>query len=476
MNPISCSPTTPPLRKTCLLAFLHLTALTGALAQTYPYALPATVSATININTSVKKAANPYLLGVNYGAWSNEEQLDIGRLVDMPSMRGEGVGAWANFYDWRIDGARKYDNYDNEGLTGPLTTWANNNTTLGMANLVKLQKELGFDILWTFGFNYEVCHSNWQTRLHIRDLKAKGLAVKNIELGNEWFWADQRSNRLATFQDCYNVAKSAAAAIKDEDPAIRVSIPVSYRTSTHHPEYNRTLTQTKDYFDAISVHRYFDVEKDSNTVTQDGYKKALTTAKQLVASIDFASSFAPGKPVWLSEFGVQIGKRQGITAIAMADLYLEIFGSQDIYQRALWFGAATQLDPLYIDEGNGLIKTVMGATYEIVRSVFENSTVYGSWMSTHELEPDANAVAAKATLKGGKMRILAINKTPKTVKFTIRVDGADNAKRMLHRAMAFSSMSERRDFELSADPTTARANVFATADLPPFSVNTFQEY
>lgn len=451
-----------------MLAGLCTCLVAGAFAQSYPYALPKTVTATINVNTRSKKWCGPQMFGMN------QKSLDtaFNDAIQPVGLRGIARGVWANFYDYRIDACRRYDTYDNKDHTAPLATWTSNGTKIGIDEINAIRKKHNSDMLLTFGLNYDQCHNNWHINKFIDKLKQKGFPVTAIELGNEWFFTAQRSNRLNTFSKIQSLAKSAAYSIHKKVPGAKISIPLSWRSG--HESYNQTLVKD-NYFDAVTVHAYFDESKASSRVTSTNYKDALRAGKILTDRIAVIRQYST-KPIWLSEFAAQVGKnRQAAGALAAADLYLTILNDLNTFQRACWYGSASALDPIYTISGSTYEKTVMGASYQIIKDAFNGSSVYGSWMTTHQLESGVPAVNAKACYKSGKMNLVAVNKTNKYVKFTVKINGKNSTKTYSHRSMKFNSLNGTRTFSVTQDPTKWHKPAKTSVMLPPYSVNTLRE-
>jgi hypothetical protein len=455
----------------CMLIFNRIQ------GQQYPFTLPATVTASLNVSTVTKVKANNLLLGTNHAGFKGLDEMELVRYLNPVTIRFPS-GVWSNWYDWELDSPRYYDNYPiNPDYKAAIDTWTNNDTKWGFPELTTLHNEMGFDMLWTYNLNFD---SNTKSVNRLKDSELKGYNVTAIELANEQFWLDQRSNRIATPTLYYSEATSLSAALKAEKPTVKLSVPLSWRTSTHHPAYNAALTQTTNYFDAISLHKYLDWDKNEPVVSQAAYQGILTARVELKNSENVVLGYAPGKPIWLSEWGVSCGS-QAAAFLGQADTYLYLFENQNVYERANWYGAAANLNPMYIlaDKNNIVIndiqKTGYGATYEILRSVLENSDLLNGTMTTTALVPGSDAVVARAVEKNGKKQLLVVNKTPQNVTFTLKYDGVASSKTMVHKALSFASLSSNPTFAYNEDPLTYIGEGTNSFVLPPYSINAMTE-
>jgi hypothetical protein len=208
-------------------------------------------------------------------------------------------GVWANYYDWEVDGRRIYDDYDTiyRGAVENVPQ-----LRYGYDGFKLLHDFLDFDVLHTWNINYD-SPSKGVARLLSR--RADGFPVERIELGNETFWRNQRSNAVATPALYVNVAQAHAAALKATDSSIQLSVPVTWRTGgTVHGPWNAALAADQSYYDAVSLHRYIrpgepTVAGFSSQASQSGCPNGASTratmqSVRLVCRIPiWGSSIAP---------------------------------------------------------------------------------------------------------------------------------------------------------------------------------------
>ncbi|MDW5288126.1 hypothetical protein [Formosa sp. PL04] len=451
-------------------------------ATGYPYDSSKMITATLSINSSSKMLANNLLLGTNFGNFTTADDQEIIRFLDPVTVRFPS-GVWSNWYNWEDD-ISEYDPNDpydiGEFHRRVMDTWALAGTKTGFPGMTELHNELNFNTLFTYNINYDTAK---KSIARLRDSDAKGFDVKYIELGNELFWEDQRSSRVATPIQYYFTVKPIADSLKAEKPSLKLSVPFGWRESQ--AGYNAQVSLTKDYFDAISLHKYIDPEKNSESEVKssDAYKEVLSSRIGLKESSDFVLRFAPGKPIWLTEWGVSCGLNAA-SFLGQADAYLYLFDNQDIYERAEWYGLTTALNPMYsfsdeILDNLGrperslrnMRKTGHGAVYEILRDVFEDSEILETTVSTRILAEGVNAVEAKAVTKDGKTEIFVLNKTVRSVPFRVELDGNFYEGSQKHEAMSFNSLQDNKYLSTDENPLTLVSEGTETIVLPPFSVS-----
>ena len=164
--------------------------------QEYPFTLPNTITASLNVNTSDKEAFNNKLIGYNIQGFKTQVQQDFIKLVDPVTIRFPH-GVWANFYEWETDGYQQ-DSYDNRDHQDALDIFVRNikGDIGGIAELNNDKKASnngkGYDMMWTYTINFDDGASSVARAK--KDI-GLGFEVKAIELGNEHFWRGQRSLR-----------------------------------------------------------------------------------------------------------------------------------------------------------------------------------------------------------------------------------------------------------------------------------------
>ena len=449
----------------------------------YPYESEKMTTATLSINSSSTITANNLLLGANFGGFSSAEEKKIVRFLKPVTVRFPS-GVWSNWYNWEND-MSEYDPNDTYDIgdfhRNVMDTWRRNNTKAGFPGLKTLHDDLQFNTIFTYNINYD---TPAKSVARLQDSEAKGFDVNYIELGNELFWLDQRSGRVATPIQYFFTVSPIAAALRAAKPGVKLSVPMGWRTSQ--ASYNTQIAIFGDsYFDAISLHKYIDPERrDGNVVkSPETYKTVLTPRIELQKSTKFVSDFAPGKPIWLTEWGVSCGYNAA-SYLGQADAYMYLFENQDVYERAEWYGLTTVLNAMYsftdeeVDNGgrpirslSNMRKTGFGLVYEILREVFEDSEIHETSISTRILADGVNAVEAKAVTKNGETVIFAVNKTVRSVPFRVNLDGTIFKGSQKHETLSFKSLQDNKVLGLDESALTPVSEGTQIVVLPPFSVN-----
>lgn len=75
--------------------------------QSYPFTLPSTVEATVNIDSSKQQTFNNKLLGTNIFGFTTTTEQSLINLNNPITVRFPH-GLWANWYDWETDGTRVF--------------------------------------------------------------------------------------------------------------------------------------------------------------------------------------------------------------------------------------------------------------------------------------------------------------------------------------------------------------------------------
>ena len=479
-------------------------------AQEYPFTLPSNLEATIHITSTSKEVYNNLLLGTNIHGFSTTTEKNLINKLEPITIRFPH-GLWSNWYDWRRDVTRLFGeetfvykqgtNRTNKTQTvdflANIKIFDKGNIKIGIDGLTALNTTKksatgkGFDMMWTFNMSADGTDFNNgspETIARYNDLISRGLEVKAVELGNENFYPGQRSSIIPNAEDYIARAKSMSAALKAKDPNIKVSVPLLRKDSWANPNWNTDLTKDLSYFDAVTVHTYVGSDPDTAADSDEAYGTALTARKHLGNSIyDYAHKVAPNKPIWLTEWGVKSGGPNAVSALGMADCYIYMSQNQDVFERANWFSVNGQLNSHYVWETyvspSGVVrprmkypleKTVFGSSYQIIRSVLENSTLLKSDVEVPNLVDGVKAVNASVVIKEGKVIVFVVNLTDKEVPFSVNIDGVVYNDATVHKAMSFSAMDEERVMGIDVDPLTLIHEGNQSIMLPKYSINTIE--
>ena len=464
----------------CVLTFFSF--VFKVVAQEYPFELPRDMTATLDITSSVHEPFNNLLLGTNIHDLAHSQGQELVRDFKPITIRFPH-GLFSNWYDWEQDKARVYGTdqftYIKDDGTprtveisylSAIKTMDANNLYVGIDELKALNDEKkaatgkGYDMMWTFNMSADGTDFNNGSPVSVaryNDLIERGFEVKAIEMGNENFYAGQRSSIIPNPSDYIARAKSMYAALKALDPDLKISVPLERKSVPPNTGWNTHLTQTTDYFDAVTVHTYVGHDPDDPSNGDEAYSTALTAREVLRKTVDdYSRAVAPDKPIWLTEWGVKSGGPNAVSALGMADCYMFLSENQDIYERANWFSVNGKLNShLVWHTVNGklvikepLEKTSYGSTFEIIRSVYENSTLLGSEMTVPTLDGVVNAVNARAVIKEGQTVIFVVNLSDREVPLIVNMDGLRFYGDFEQRTFAFSSITEEISLPYHADP------------------------
>lgn len=450
-------------------ACLLLSVVQVARGISYPYELGREMTASLDVNTHSTIALSHMLLGVNdggrsyYGYNSTESQAQV-RSYQPLSIRWP-TGVWSNFYDWEVDGRRIYDGYSSTYYDAVVN---HSNFRYGFPGFHELHEELGFDVLWTWNINYDSVEKGIR---RLKDRQAKGFEVRWIELGNEIFWKNQRSDIVNTPAKYVQVARAHALALKAEDPRIQTSVPATWRGTGLHKDWNNALRSDTSYYDAISVHKYVRPGESFK-----GAKEVLRAGQIMLQTAKDMRALFPDKPIWLSEWSVDCGDN-ALSCIGMADVYLCFINHTEMFAMSQYHQASGNMEPFYEYDSKtrAFTKTSYGAVYEVIRLVFENAEMYDSVESSTNIVSGLQAVHAEAVVKDDELRVFALNKSTKHVSFTLRFNGLPYTDSVDHQALAFSGAN---DFKLFAFEENVLADVAFDTDtivLPPLSLNVISD-
>ncbi len=488
---IKCSSST--IGFIALFLVLNAFSIQKAKAQDYPFKnLPNEIVATLDIDTTKKETFINQLLGYNISGFTSTEQKTIIKKFDPSTIRFP-TGIFSNWYDWRIDDYTYYSPWIDESHKSNV----NGQPKAGVAGLQSLNNDkttsngVGYDFLMTWnmsddGAKGNDANTNTESIARLNYYKSIGFKVNAIEFGNELFYRNQRSPFVPDEAGYLARAKKLSADLKAIDSNVKISIPLIPRGSATNPNWNKLLAADKTYFDAISVHKYIGVDVDNRLdVSNVGYEFGFTARLTLKSAVDFARTFAQDKPVWLTEWGVDVGTSptgNAASCLGMADCYMYMSENQNIYQRSNWFianGSANQMVKLvagsYSTIEYPLRKTGYGLTHDIMKSVFENSTMLSSKVTTATKLAinlgSVDAVSAKAVVKNGKTIIVALNLTDKPAQFQIKVDGSNYSDVYTLDSRKFDNMTELPLIPFDDKPFNATQNGSGIVTLPPLSIN-----
>lgn len=452
-----------------ILVLLFCQACGLAFAVEYPYSNVGPQSASLSVSTFNPTPFNSKLLGLNTNFPENQYGSDGYNDADgqalitawsPPALRFPH-GVWSNFYDWEVDGRRIYDNYMGTYYNAVVN---HPNLRYGYDGFKTLHDNLGFDVLHTWNVNYD---SPAKGVARLQDRRADGFDVNRIELGNETFWVNQRSEAVATPALYVSVAQAHSAALKAEDPNIQISVPVSWRTTGHHVPWNAALEADQSYYDAVTLHKY--IRPGDSTA---GLQEVLDARAQMIQTAEATRAQFPGKPIWLSEWSID-GGDNAISVLGLSDTYLGLIDRPDLFDSAEYFQIHNH-DPLVIYDKNANpkhVKTTRGAGYDILRNVFLDSELLSGQVTSSEIVPGLEATSAKAVLRNGELVVYAVNKSPVSVPFSLDVDNTAYSGAYTHETLQFNDVNDFPTFDLGDSGLTTISSTPGSITLPPLSIS-----
>lgn len=476
-------------------------------SQEYPFTSDGNVQATLNVQTGQKEDFSNPLLGYNLFNWHTTAEKDLARDFNPSTVRFPD-GLYANWYNHNTDRTEVFgsETVSYRNRSGIIKTDTIDELDAikvglrrGLGGLEIINNERGvndkLNVVWTFNMSadadagYGPWHGNidhLETIKYYNKLVGKNFVVKDIELGNENFYPNQRSSYIPNEEDYIKRARQMAIALKAKDSNIKVSIPLSKQEIYHSPTWNDDVTAgLSSYIDAYTVHTYIGADPDNSANSDEAFSTALTARKFLEASVTYAytSSSNRIKPIWLTEWGVKSGGPNAVSALGMADCYLYMSDNQNTYHRANWFSVSGKLNSFlkFTTNSSGkkvikypLEKSVYGATHEILKEVLEDSEMYAGILTTNDFlgNSGVKAISAKAVTKNGVTTMLVLNMTNDTAAFKMKFNGVDNNSGYTHKEMKFNSADEEPYIDFDISPLTIKSQGSGSVvSLSPLSIN-----
>ncbi len=287
--------------------------------------------------------------------------------------------------------------------------------------------------------------NQFSSRDRIRSMREDGFTVRDVELGNEFFFLGQRSATIDTEEAWVERAAEVVRVLRrnnDTGTRMRFGIPISFRgeTEARHQQYNRDIVGDQSFFDAIVVHRYVRVREQArqNPIPAANLSPAelrglLTASDSLRNSIDFCKrQVNPDKRrVWLTEWGVSGGIEGeiGASVLGMADTYLDLLRRSDMDRINLFSTFGLNEQYTFPNNGTTSVATGYGRVYELFTEVlrdqelFNNPIVTSPRLEVNNQRQRAQAINAVATRINGRINLLIVNKGDITGQVFLRTNG-----------------------------------------------------
>lgn len=454
-------------------------------------------NATININTGA--GANPFnnlLLGSNVDFNTSIARVLLSR-VDGPngrlfnqgfnSIQGQQFiadndpvvlrfpqGVFANTYNWEpvfnnqgqeiaaadsrhitdpfVIGTRVISQHDSPknvrigypSLRGIFDTAANNGKPLDLLTVISIINN-----------DADSNGRRWQSMIN------DGHDVRDMELGNEFFFRSQRSGTINTEAQWVARARAVVNNIKNRanqlNRSVRFAIPISFRGGdptqsqsgrNTHQRYNDLITADESFFDAIVVHRYVNAQREDGNRPENLTPKSLRDLVSASTIMDQSLTYSKAQvsstkdAIWLTEWGVAGSEDDAIGAsfLGAADIYSHIINNNDRLEveRINWF-STLGLNAQYALSGSinniQVSRTGYGNVYSVLRDNLRDSEVFNEVSVTvpelklagvTQQEKSLHVISVRRP--DGNPRFIITNKTNQPARMFVNRDGVNESR------------------------------------------------
>lgn len=281
-----------------------------------------------------------------------------------------------------------------------------------------------------------------------------GLDVKDMELGNEFFFRSQRSGTIFTEAQWVTRSRQIVENIKNRASAlnrtVRFAIPISFRggdpvqsqtTRNFHQNYNNLITADESFFDAIVVHRYVNAQRENKPedLTDQSLRNLVSASRIMDQSLSYCKTqvSADKDAIWLTEWGVAGSEVDAIGAsfLGAADIYSHIINNNERLEveRINWF-SSVGLNAQYTVNGTQdnvqIGRTGYGDVYSVLRDNLRDSNMFNEFTLTAprlrvsgEVQDDKAIHAIAVRRSDGTPRLIITNKTNATARLNVNLDG-----------------------------------------------------
>ena len=283
-----------------------------------------------------------------------------------------------------------------------------------------------------------------------------GFDVRDMELGNEFFFRTQRSGTIDTEAKWRVRARAIVEAIRNRAQTlgrtVRFAIPIAYRPGDpREPQsrrdgdqrFNDLITQDESFFDALVVHRYVRERRTNDVAPEDlnandfGY--LLRASYMMNQSLEYCKGQVSEdkNAIWLTEWGVAGSGVEGVGAsfLGTADTYTHFIRNEQTLEieRLNWFSSHGSNAQYTATSENGEIvtrRTGYGDIYTTFRDNLKDATIFNqvdlqSPMLTEAGEPqDVTAINVVTTQReDGTPRLIITNKANRPARVALTIDG-----------------------------------------------------
>lgn len=400
------------------------------------------------------------------------------------------TGTQANYYNWKVDGWPEFPDWvkgfvktsvealkkNRGGVLGypeyVKTCLANDVTPILVANLITL--EPADLVAW------------------IADMKARGLPVTRVELGNELYDRSQ-GGELSDPKKYLIRARLFFDAVKKEHPQVRISIPAlpEGNGEIDPGEWDRVLAES-DFCDAITIHTYNKVR--GSFFDKDLCERLLQPEKILDQVLAYyQKSYGRKRPFWLTEWnlmndtGIDFADFPGVKAapsvyatqlgaLHTALYFLALLGRQDSYELSCFhaLGAASSgfgvFDYDYKDPNPTVRLTPTYFVQTFFGELADKSLTHGPLRCDLKSSGPAPLVGRIFYGKDGKKRFLVINRSPGKLKIDLGV-----AKLSVLKEVSAERLGEAKTCAMNESLVTTSSPGRSPIELSPYSVNLLEE-
>jgi hypothetical protein len=326
-----------------------------------------------------------------------------------------------------------------------------------------------------------------------------GLDVRDMELGNEFFFRSQRSGTISTEAQWVARAREIVENIKNRanalDRTVKFAIPISFRggdpaqsqtTRNFHQNYNNAITVDESFFDAIVVHRYVNAQREDGNRPEDLTDQSLRDLVSASRIMDQSLSYcktqvsADKDAIWLTEWGVAGSEVDAIGAsfLGAADIYSHIINNNERLEveRINWF-SSVGLNAQYTVNGTQsnvqIGRTGYGDVYSVLRDNLRDTNMFNTFTLTAPdltlggVVQDDKAIHTLAVRRAdGTPRLIITNKTNVVANLSVSMDGnRENVINYIADGFRWESLTSTTSIPFSDAQTTTN-----TILVPPFSV------
>lgn len=327
-----------------------------------------------------------------------------------------------------------------------------------------------------------------------------GHNVRDMELGNEFFFRSQRSGTINTEAQWVDRARQVVTNIKNRanqlNRKVNFAIPISFRggdptinqsTRDFHQNYNDMITVDESFIDAIVVHRYINAQREDGITPEDLTSQSLRDLVSASRIMDQTLTYCKEQvsedknSIWLTEWGVAGSEEDAIGAsfLGAADVYSHIITNNNRLEveRINWFstvGANAQYTVNGTSDNIQIGTTGYGDIYGILRDNLRDSDMFNDVTVVSPdlrvggiLQEEVKSLhVLSARRSDGTPRFIITNKTNEMGRIFIDIDGnRENVINYISNGVRWENLGSTTTIPYS----NKESNVDAIL-VPPYSV------